>query len=91
LGGVTRGARGHKSHKVKMSVLEENQAREGTKPPRPVGPGRPTSPLFKHPRCSPSAVKLLILLFVHVLKFVVQNHLRFSHPSRVFFVQQNTS
>jgi hypothetical protein len=28
--------------------------------------------------------KSLIQLFVHVLKFVVQNHLRISHPSRLF-------
>jgi hypothetical protein len=41
-------------------------------------------PLFKHPRCSPLAGKLLIQLSVCVLEFVVQNHLRLSHPSQVF-------
>jgi hypothetical protein len=67
------------SHKAKMNVLEENQAREGTRPPGPVGPSWPASPLFKHPRCSPSVGKLLIQLSVRVLKFVVLNHLRLSH------------
>jgi hypothetical protein len=57
-----------------------------------AGRPRPADlPLFKHPRCSPSAGKLLIQLFVCVLEFVVQNHLRLSHSSRVCFVQQNTS
>jgi hypothetical protein len=44
-GGATHGECGHKGHKVKMSVLEETGAREGTRPPRPVGPGRPASPI----------------------------------------------
>jgi hypothetical protein len=48
-GWCNRGARGHKGHKVKMSVLEETGAREGTRPPRPVGPGRPTSPYLSTP------------------------------------------
>jgi hypothetical protein len=72
---------GHKGHKVKMSVLEKTEAREGTWPPRPVG-----LPLFKHPRCAPSAGKQLIQLSV-----CVQNHLRLSHPSQVCFTHQNTS
>jgi hypothetical protein len=48
-GRATRGARGHKGHKVKMSVLEETGAREGTMPPRPVGLGRPASPYLSTP------------------------------------------
>jgi hypothetical protein len=37
LGGATYGAREHKGHKVKMSVLQETGARESTRPPRPAG------------------------------------------------------
>jgi hypothetical protein len=48
--------------------------------------GRP--PLFKHPRCSSLAGKQLTQLSVCVLEFVVQNHLRLSHPSKVCFAQQ---
>jgi hypothetical protein len=48
--------------------------------PRPAGP-----PLFKHPRCSSSVGKQLIQLSICVLEFVVQNHLRLSHPSQVCF------
>jgi hypothetical protein len=54
--------------------------------PRPAG-----LPLFKRPRCSSSASKQLIQLFVCVLEFVVQNHLRLSHTSQVCFAQQITS
>jgi hypothetical protein len=62
--------------------------REATQAGRP----RPSDlPLFKHPQCSPSAGKQLIHLSICVLEFVVQNHLRLSHPSQVCFAQQNTS
>jgi hypothetical protein len=57
-----------------------------------AGRPRPADlPLFKHPWCSPSAAKQLIQLSVCVLEFVVQNHLRLSHPSQVCFAQPNTS
>jgi hypothetical protein len=57
-----------------------------------AGRPRPADlPLFKHLRCSPSAGKLVIQLSVCVLEFVVQMHLRLSHPSQVCFGQPNTS
>jgi hypothetical protein len=47
--------------------------------PKPAG-----LTLFKHPRCSPSAGKLLIQLSVCALEFVVQNHLDLAiHPKFV--------
>jgi hypothetical protein len=52
--------------------------------PRTVGTGRPAYPLYKHPGAPLSAGKSPIQLFVRVLKFVVQYHLRLSHPSRLF-------
>jgi hypothetical protein len=52
--------------------------------------GRP--PLFKHPlpRCSSLAGKQLSQLSICVLKVLVQNHLRLSHPSQDCFAQQIT-
>jgi hypothetical protein len=41
LGGATSGAHGNESHKGEIIKLEERRARGGTRPPRPVGPGRP--------------------------------------------------
>jgi hypothetical protein len=84
LGSATSGARRHESHKRRIITLEENRAKGGTRPPRPVG-----LPYKMHPRCSSSAGKQLSHLSVCVLEFLVQNHLRLSHPSQVSFAQQN--
>jgi hypothetical protein len=35
------------SNKASMSVLEKNRARRSKKAPKPMGPGRTASPLFK--------------------------------------------
>jgi hypothetical protein len=68
-----------------------NRSHGGHEDPQ-VGRPRPSElPLFKRPWCSSLASKQLIQLSVCVLEFVVQNHLRLSHPSQVCFAQQITS
>jgi hypothetical protein len=49
--------------------------------------GRSASPIKCTPRCSSSGGKQLSHLSVCVLKVLVQNHLRLSHPSQVCFAQ----
>jgi hypothetical protein len=59
---------------------------------RQAGRSRPADlPPSKALWCSHLAGKSPIQLFVRVLKFVVQNHLRLSHPLQVCFIQQNPS
>jgi hypothetical protein len=81
---VTKQQSKHKCTGEELSREEQRGPQAGWS--RPAGP-----PLSKAPWCSPSSGKSHIQLFVRVLKFVVQNHLRLSHPLRVCFAQQNAS
>jgi hypothetical protein len=83
----TRAQRSQSEHECagRNQSQGEHEATQAGRP-RPAG-----LTLFKHPRCSSSAGKELIQLSACVLEFVVQNHLRLSHPSQVCFTQQNTS
>jgi hypothetical protein len=47
LGGATSWSTYSQSNKASMSVLEKNRARRSKKAPKPMGPGRTASPLFK--------------------------------------------
>jgi hypothetical protein len=48
-GGATHVARSHKSHKARMSMLEENQSQEGQEATQAGRPRPADLPLFKHP------------------------------------------
>jgi hypothetical protein len=50
LGGATREARRQESHEWEMIMLGERTELGGPNHPRPVGPGRPTSPINGAPR-----------------------------------------
>jgi hypothetical protein len=46
LGGATSWSTRSQKNKGAWSALEKNRAKWSSRPPRPVGPGRPASPLF---------------------------------------------
>jgi hypothetical protein len=78
------------STRARKSQSEDHHARGKSSQGRPEAPqaGRPRPavlPYKMHPRCSSSAGKQLSHLSVCVLEFLVQNHLRLSHPSQVSF------
>jgi hypothetical protein len=83
LSSATSAARWHESHKGEIITLEESRARGSTRPPRPVGPGRPASPInctlgARLRQTSSSSLSLFVCS-----KFQVQNHIILSHPSQV--------
>jgi hypothetical protein len=80
------GGDSRQNHQVEGSIM---QAKEWT---RTFGRCNPMEhAVTKQQSKNECTGKSLIQLFVRVLKFVVQNHLRLSQPLRVCFVQQNSS
>jgi hypothetical protein len=84
------------STRAKKSQSEDDHARgkpsQGGHEAAQAGRPRPAGlPSLSTPRCSSLAGKQLSQLSICVLEFVVQNHLRHSHPSQVCFAQQITS
>jgi hypothetical protein len=68
----------------KTECTGEESSQEEQRGPQ-AGRSRPAGlPHLQAPWYSPSAGKSPIQLFVRVLKFVVQNHLRLIHPYRLF-------